>query len=113
MNLLSRIITSSTDLESRGISVNRVFRKLLCKDLSVHYDRFIQVVLDALESDLKEDDNLYEMTYFSSFRTFGEELACLREVEPSDVSRIVSSKKAILLINTYCLLLEPIYDKKW
>ena len=26
---------------------------------------------------------------------------------------MVATKRAILLVNTYCLLLEPIYDKKW
>lgn len=46
-------------MESKGISVNRVFKKLLCKDLLIHYDRFIQVVLDTFETDLKDDDNLY------------------------------------------------------
>ena len=78
VTLLSRILSSSTDLESRGISVNRIFKKLLCKDLIIHYDRFIQVVLDTFESELKEDDTLYELTYFYSFKTFGEELTFLK-----------------------------------
>lgn len=26
---------------------------------------------------------------------------------------MISSKKAILLINAYSLLLEPVYDRKW
>lgn len=45
------------------------------------------------------------MTQFYSFKTFNDELVSLKEVEPSDVNKIVSTKKVILLISTYCLLL--------
>ena len=66
------MLTASTEAESRGISINRIFKKLLCKDLILHFERFIQVATDTFEAELKDDDNLYEFTNFYSFKTFSE-----------------------------------------
>lgn len=114
MVLLGRLLSGAAELEVRGISVVRILQKLIARDLSTHIEQFIDVIMDSFGELLTDDrDEVYEMARFDSISSVAEEMAALREVDESDYKVVVSSKKAILLINAYGLLMEPVYDRRW
>lgn len=79
--ILGKILTASAELESKGISLVRTFKKLILRDLSVHIERFIEIIMESFDDVLKEDQALYEMVEFKSIRSVSDELNSLKEID--------------------------------
>ena len=50
--------------------MERELKNLICSDLPLHMQKVVEVVLEAFEDLLKDDNELYEFIYFETIKAF-------------------------------------------
>jgi hypothetical protein len=113
LDALSVILTKSTELELKGISLERELKERISADLPLHISKVIEIIIDSVNEILKEKNELYEFTYFSSVKEFSKELANLRQIGKEDFGCKVATCKGIILVNSFVLILTTLCDEKW
>lgn len=107
---LEVVLESSSELESKGVNLSRDLRSLIALDLPNHMNKIVEVVIEAFDDILKDEDELYEFKFFDGLSSMGMELDMLNPIKPGEYGKKCCSQKGILLINAFAIILDPLCD---
>lgn len=69
--------------------------------------------MESVAQILKQNNELYEVTWFKSIGSFAGELGRLKRVGKEDFGKKCASVKGIILVNAFQLILECLCEEKW